>query len=164
MSRTCDLRGEPRPLRVAKVRDTAIIPTRKNPTDAGIDFYSDEDSFILKPFEMILVRTGISVEVPKGWMLLLKPKGRSNHLVGAGVVDAGYEPGEIVVKLFNPTKFNIPIPRGSAIAQGVLVSVSTREIVETTLDVLGDKELGRSGSGKILEQVSMPFKSNLEIE
>ena len=33
-------------------------------------------------------------------MLEIRPKGRNNHLVGSGIVDAGYQ-GEILVKVVN---------------------------------------------------------------
>ena len=43
----------------------------------------------------------MTVEIPAGYVGLVKPKGRNDHLLGAGVVDAGYQ-GEILVKVVNP--------------------------------------------------------------
>ncbi len=139
------------------------MPSRKNETDAGIDLYSNEPSFILKSLDMRLVRTGVTIEIPKGYMMLLKPKGRSNYLVGAGVIDAGYEPGEIMIKLSNPTEFSIPIPSGDPIAQGVLIKIETPELELVDIEELSTDSF-RSGSGKILEQRSLPFKAFEEQE
>lgn len=45
----------------AKIRPTAIIPTKKD-EDAGYDFYScfEEDLFIIEPYQTRLVPTGIA--------------------------------------------------------------------------------------------------------
>lgn len=116
---------------VFRLNDDIKLPRRKNPTDAGMDFFAPYD-IVLEPNTMKVVRTGVVVVVPEGYMLLIKPRGRSIHLVGAGVIDAYYHPGEILIKVVNPTKETIVIRKGEGFAQGILVPIVTPEIVEIT--------------------------------
>jgi len=137
-------------VKATKLKEDALIPTRKNPTDAGMDFYA-HGNYIIEPHGFKIVKTGVSVEIPEGYMLLLKPKGKNNWLIGAGVVDAYYEPGEIMFKIFNIFDRPIAIKHGDPIGQGVFVKIATPEIVEV-------KELEakseRSGKGGIVTQVT----------
>lgn len=137
-------------IRVAKIFSNATLPTRKHSTDAGMDFYAYGDYLILRQQEAI-IRTGISVEVPEGYMLLIKPKGSNSHLVGSGVVDAHYEPGEILIRVVNYTEYGIFITDDDPIAQGVLMPVVTPEIVEVPLEDFQAELYERSGKGTILD-------------
>ena len=146
-------------VRVAKLREDAILPRRKNPFDAGMDFFTPYD-VVLEPGDLKIIRTGITVEVPEGYVLLLFPKGRNNHLLGGGVIDAYYQPGEILVKVVNPTNEAIVLKRGSGIAQGIFFRIPTPEIIEVSvqeiLQSLEDKidyVSNRSGKGGIVEQL-----------
>lgn len=133
----------------------AKVPSRKNPTDAGIDIYALEE-IIVEAHSFAIVRTGISLETPKGYVLLIKPKGRSNHLVGAGVVDPGYFPGEILVKIANPTAVPKHIGKGEAIAQVLVLPMETPELFEVSLNTkyLQQSETWyRSGKGGIVTEL-----------
>ncbi len=135
-------------VKFAKLDERAILPKRKNPADAGIDFFTPYD-IVLEPGDMKIIRTYITVEIPEGYMLLLKPKGRSRHLVGSGVVDAYYHPGEILVRIANPTKERIILKRGDGIAQGIFIPIATPELVEVDVEELSKKVNERSGKGYI---------------
>ena len=135
-------------IRVAKIREDGILPRRKNPTDAGIDFYAPYD-VILYPHEEKVVNTFITIEVPEGYMFLLKPKGSSRHLVGGGVVDAFYQPGSVMFRLFNPTNETLVYRKGSAIGQGIFIKIETPEIKEVSIKEL-ENDHPRSKSGGIL--------------
>jgi dUTP pyrophosphatase len=115
-------------IKVAKVDKSAILPTRKFPTDAGMDVYALFNTLVL-PHSNALVRTGITVEIPQSYFGLLKPKGRAIHLVGAGVVDESYQ-GEIIVRVFNPTEQMISFLAGQPVAQLIIVPVVCPQIVE----------------------------------
>src|SRR3990172_3230211 len=56
-------------IRVAKLYDNAILPNRKNPTDAGMDLYAWFDDYhrmaIIHPHSFTIIHTGISIEIPK---------------------------------------------------------------------------------------------------
>jgi len=84
-------------LKFARVNAQAAAPTRKHPADAGVDVYASEDVRI-PPFSCRVVPTGLTCEVPQGTLLQVWPKSRHDHLVGAGVIDAGYQ-GEIKIKV-----------------------------------------------------------------
>ncbi|MCH4161295.1 dUTP diphosphatase [Bifidobacterium sp.] len=73
--------------------------------DAGADLRTTED-FTLRPFERVLVPTGVAIALPSGFVALVHP--RSGLAVRQGVtvlnapgtIDAGYR-GEIKVPLIN---------------------------------------------------------------
>jgi len=137
-------------VRYAKLNENAKAPFRKNPTDAGLDFYSLED-VVVPAHSMKILHTGITIEIPRGYCLLMKPKSRNNHLVGAGIIDAYYEPGEVLVKVVNISDNELKINAGDGIAQGVFISIYTPEIEEVEVSHLINMS-SRSVSGGILTQ------------
>ena len=92
-----NLEGKSTMLKFAKLDPRAVSPGRKHPEDAGIDVYALEACSVA-PFSHKVLRTGVTFDVPAGTFLLVKPKGRNNHLTGSGVIDAGYQ-GEILIKV-----------------------------------------------------------------
>jgi len=137
-------------LRIARLRPDAQIPTRKHPADAGLDLYAVE-TVTLAPHAVGIVPTGITVDIPEGVVGLVKPKGRSNHLLGAGVVDAGYQ-GEILVKVVNPSTQPLTFLPGDAVGQLVLLPVLTPAVEEVGLDQVHPQTSARAGGGGIVEQ------------
>ena len=135
-------------IKVAKLREDAILPTRKHPDDAGIDFYSVESVWI-QPNNFKIVKTGITVEIPKGYVGLMKPKSRSNFLLGAGVIDAGYQ-GEIQIKVANVGLGTLAIAYGDAIAQMLIVPVETPAVEEVPLSGIHQEASERGATGGIL--------------
>jgi len=77
-------------MRVAKLREGAKIPTKNHPDDAGWDLYSFGEYYI-PGSNFRSIPTGVTIDIPRGIVGLIKPKGRSNYLIGAGVVDSGYQ-------------------------------------------------------------------------
>ena len=135
-------------IKAAKLREDAILPTRKHPDDAGIDFYSVESVWI-QPNNFKIVKTGITVEIPKGYVGLMKPKSRSNFLLGAGVIDAGYQ-GEIQIKVANVGLGTLTIAYGDAIAQMLIVPVETPAVEEVPLSGIHQEASERGATGGIL--------------
>jgi len=135
---------------VARLRSDATLPTRKHPADAGLDVYAVEP-VIIPAHQFAIVPTGITIEIPAGYVGILKPKGRSNHLLGAGVVDAGYQ-GEILVKVANLTNDPLLIASGDAVGQMVILPVFTPAVVEVTLDEIHTEKTTRAGTGGIVDQ------------
>ena len=135
-------------IKAAKLREDAILPTRKHPDDAGIDFYSVESVWI-QPNNFKIVKTGITVEIPKGYVGLMKPKSRSNFLLGAGVIDAGYQ-GEIQIKVANVGLGTLTIAYGEAIAQMLIVPVETPAVEEVPLSGIHQEASERGATGGIL--------------
>jgi len=137
-------------LKIAKLVPDATMPTRKHPEDAGIDLYASQ-AIIIPPFSQRIVSTGITIELPEGTVGLLKPKGRSNHLLGAGVVDAGYQ-GEILVKIFNPINEELNIKIGDAIGQLLIIPILTPVVSEVELSEIHQNNSQRGDTGGIVTQ------------
>ena len=137
-------------IRVARLRPDAILPDRKHPQDAGLDLYAVETTSV-PPHSFAIVPTGVTIEIPAGLVGLIKPKGRSNHLMGAGVVDAGYQ-GEILVKVSNPSNDPLSFSPGDAIGQMILLPVLTPQVEETPLAEIHVERSARGGSGGIVSQ------------
>ncbi|MEW6504198.1 MAG: hypothetical protein AB1457_09600 [Chloroflexota bacterium] len=137
-------------IRIARLRENAYLPTRKHPEDAGLDFYAVERVEI-PPHEFGIVPTGIGVQIPAGYVGLLKPKGRSNHLLGAGVVDAGYQ-GEILIKVANPTDQPLIFEAGDAVGQLLILPIFTPHVEEISPEEFNQTTTARGASGGIVDQ------------
>lgn len=137
-------------LRAARLHPNAKLPTRKHPQDAGVDLYS-LDAAIIAPHSAAILPTGITLEIPAGYVGLLKPKGRSDHLLGSGVVDAGYQ-GEILIKVVNPYDRPLEIPAGGALGQLLLIPIVTPAVEEVPPEEIHAQSSSRGGSGGIVDQ------------
>jgi len=134
-------------LRFSRLSPNAVVPERKHPTDAGVDVFASETVRIC-PFSYRVVHTGVTFEVPVGTMLEIRPKGRNNHLIGAGVVDAGYQ-GELLVKVVNYSWKPLHIHQGEAIAQLVQLPVLCEVVEEVPLEEIHLQSSERGGEGGI---------------
>lgn len=141
-------------IRIARLRPDAFLPTRKHSADAGLDVYAVEATPVA-PHSFAIVPTGITVEILDGYVGLLKPKGRNNHLLGAGVVDAGYQ-GEILVKVANPTDQPVVFGPGDAVGQLVILPVLTPAVEEVEQAVIHRQKTTRGGAGGIVSQHKAP--------
>ena len=116
--------------------NVGIVPTRGHPTDAGLDIYAAEDSY-LAPIDgaicegrrerldthRVTIGTGIKVQIPPGMCLLLWDRSGLSAKHGlhrvAGVIDSSYR-GEIKIALVNLSHISHHIKRGDRIAQAIL--------------------------------------------
>ncbi len=137
-------------VRVRRLDDRALLPTRAHSGDAGLDLYA-LDGAVLEPGERASVATGIAVEIPDGQAGLVLPRSglAARHgiaLVNApGLIDAGYR-GEIRVLLLNTDRSEAwRLEAGDRIAQLVLVRVETPEVTE--VEALASSERGHGGFG-----------------
>lgn len=137
-------------IRIARLRADAYLPTRKHAEDAGMDLYAAERVEI-PPHQFGIVPTGIGVQIPAGFVGLLKPKGRSNHLLGAGVVDAGYQ-GEILIKVANPSDEPLVFEPGDAVGQLLILPILTPQIEEISVAEFLKNSTARGASGGIVDQ------------
>ena len=134
-------------LKFARLDPNAKAPARKHPADAGVDVYALTDAF-LWPFSYRNLHTGVTFEIPSGSMLEVRPKGRNNHLIGSGVIDAGYQ-GEIVVKVVNYSWKPMRIHKGDAIAQLVQLPVICETVEESDPASIHAQKSARGGTGGI---------------
>lgn len=106
--------------------DNAFPPTRAYPLDAGLDIFTPKDVTI-KPNSYSVIDTGVHVEIPTGYVGMLKSKSGLNikyDIVGEGVIDAGYT-GSLVAKLYNHGKAVKRFSRGDKIIQLVILPIVT---------------------------------------
>jgi dUTP diphosphatase len=137
-------------LRVAKLKDGAVLPTRAHGGDAGLDLYAC-DAAHLGPGERWSVGTGVAVEVPEGHAGLVLPRSglaREHGIAlvnSPGLIDAGYR-GEVRVLLLNTDPAEIfRVEAGDRIAQLVIAPVAPAEPVEA--EALGESARGEGGFG-----------------
>ncbi|WP_334122267.1 dUTP diphosphatase [Glutamicibacter sp.] len=126
------------------------VPNYAHPSDAGADLHARE-GLVLEPGERALVRTGIALAIPHGYVGLVHPRSglATKHgitVVNApGTVDAGYR-GEIMVTLLNTDKAEaFTINRGDRIAQLVIQKVKQAQFIE--VDSLEETARGAGGFG-----------------
>lgn len=141
-------------LRVRRLDDRAVLPTRAHAGDAGLDLHA-LDGATLAPGERAAIATGIAVEIPAGHAGLVLPRSglalrHGVALVNApGLIDSGYR-GELRVLMLNTDRaVAFRIAAGDRIAQLVVVPVETVSIVETeelSVSARGAGGFGSSGN------------------
>lgn len=145
-------------LKVKKLTEDAIIPTRAYKTSLAYDLFSNFDMKILLEGARNLrmpviakVRTGIAMEFPKGYGGKIECRsslGKLGVSILGGVIDEDYR-GEIMVMLMIQSPELYPeIKKGDKIAQLILVQTPTfeiEEVSELSSTDRGDQGFGSSG-------------------
>lgn len=136
-------------VKFVKLKEDAQIFEYKTEGAACADIYSVED-IILPPFKVVLVPTGISVELPKDYEMKIRPRsGLSLKGVlvanAEGTIDEDYR-GEIAVLLLNVNSTPYTIAKGDRIAQAAIQKVIKAEYIETTNLTTTDRGVGGFGS------------------
>ena len=134
---------------IKRLTDTAMLPTRAHVGDAGLDLHAD-DTTEIPAGEWRLVKTGLSVAVPVGYVAWVCPrsglalKQGVSVLNAPGNVDAGYR-GEIGVILVNHSSESFKVVHSDRIAQLVMTPVLLDEFHE--VDELPPSSRGAGGFG-----------------
>jgi dUTP diphosphatase len=138
------------------------LPAYAHPGDAGADLLAAEDVEIA-PGDRRLVRTGVAIELPEGYVGLVHPRSGLAVKLGVtvlnapGTVDAGYR-GEILVNLVNHDRAaTAKISRGDRIAQLVVQRVERarfHQVAELTDSARGAGGHGSTGGHAVLAQQS----------
>lgn len=135
-------------LKVKKLNPEAKLPTKGHPGDAGIDFYA-LDAVIFPPNEQRNVKTGITLEIPEGYVGLIWDKSSVSFQKGlkimGGVIDAGYR-GEIIMSLYNTSTTEQVLEKGHKIAQMIIQKFEDCEIKEVHTVTDSVRGEGREGS------------------
>lgn len=129
-----------------KLDPGAYMPKRAHATDAGLDLRSPVNEFV-PSFESAIIDTGVHVEIPEGYVGMLKSKSGLNvqhGITNEGVIDSGYT-GSIVVKLYNHTPHGYYIEKGDKISQLVILPIITPTL--ELVDELEPTERGENGFG-----------------
>lgn len=134
-------------IKIKKLVPEAIIPSYSLPGDAGMDMYSVEDA-VIEAGERKLISTGISIELPEGFVSLVWDKSgialKKGIKTMGGVIEHTYR-GEYKIILFNTSKEKFEIKKGDKIAQVLIQPIVTAEIEE--VEELSDSVRGKGGFG-----------------
>ena len=114
----------------------ASIPEYKSEGSAGADVFACVESPVtLKPGEIILIPTGIFIELPQGYEAQIRPRSglALNHgitlLNSPGTIDSDYR-GEIKIILVNFGKKPFVVEHGMRIAQMVFCRVYRGDFID----------------------------------
>lgn len=135
-------------------KSTNPLPGYSTELSAGMDiraFLTDE--IVLKPFQRVLVPTGLFIELPEGFEAQIRPRSglALKHGISVlntpGTIDADYR-GEIGVILINLSQDDFVIKNGERICQMIIArhekaSWNNVEILEET--VRGAGGFGHTG-------------------
>ena len=119
-------------LKVKKLNTEAKLPTHGHPGDAGMDFYTIDD-VVFAPGAQSSVHTGVSIEIPEGYVGLVWDKSSISFNKGlkvmGGVIDASYR-GEVIMNLLNVTDHEVVLPKGHKVAQMLIQKFEHCDILE----------------------------------
>jgi dUTP pyrophosphatase len=133
-------------VQIKKLVDNAIIPAYQTPHSAGFDLHSIED-YTIQSGERALIKTGLSLALPEGFELQIRPRSGIAYKHGItvlntpGTVDSDYR-GEVMVLLINHSNDEFVIQEGERIAQGVI-----NEIIQASFDVVDQLSETSRGAG-----------------
>jgi dUTP pyrophosphatase len=140
-------------LRVARLDPSAVLPSRANSGDAGLDLHAVE-RVTLQPGGRASVGTGLAVEIPPGHAGLVLPRSglAAKHGIGfvnsPGLIDSGYR-GEVRILLINTDRAEpFEVQPGDRIAQLLVapfVDADPVEVSELNESLRGAAGFGSSG-------------------
>ena len=130
------------------------IPKYETLLSAGMDLRANlEESIVLKPFQRLVVKTGLFISLQQGYEAQIRPrsglalKKGITVLNSPGTIDADYR-GEIGVILINLSDSDFEINTGDRIAQMIIAKHETIEweaVDKLDDSVRGDKGFGSTG-------------------
>lgn len=132
-----------------KLNENAVLPSFANEGDAGLDICSVQD-LVLEPGKRALVKTGVAIQLPKGWEAQVRSRSGLAYKHGVvvlnspGTIDEPYR-GEIGVILINHGEEPYSISVGDRIAQ--LVLRRTEDVIPVFVDELTETNRGTGGFG-----------------
>ena len=143
-------------VKVKKLDDRAILPTYGSAYAAGADLYAliEGESLMVGAGETVLVRTGLSVEIPEGYVGLIYARSGLATKKGlapankVGVIDSDYR-GEVKVALFNQSGEDQIILAGERVAQLVIapyLAVEYEQAEELSSTIRGEGGFGSTGN------------------
>ena len=163
---------KPLNLKIKRLTETAILPTKAHETDACFDIYADipdeeyEDSMIsvseymwqsvykkstvIKPHQTVLIPTGFATEIPHGfWGAIFARSGLSSKqglrpAQGVPVIDEPYR-GQWMIPLHNDSEETRVIHHGDRICQFMLLPYFDTTITE--VEELDSTDRGEDGFG-----------------
>ncbi|GAB2303729.1 hypothetical protein Dimus_038950 [Dionaea muscipula] len=134
-------------LKVKKLSDKAILPSRASPLSAGYDISSAIETKVPARGKAF-VATDLSIGIPDGTYARIAPRSglawKHSIDVGAGVIDADYR-GPVGVILFNHSDVDFEVKVGDRIAQLIIEKIMTPDVVD--VEDLDSTARGAGGFG-----------------
>lgn len=136
-----------------KVLDNSItLPKYETVSSAGMDIraFIPEGKIEIEPQERKLIRTGLCLEIPKGYEVQIRPrsglalKNGITVLNSPGTIDADYR-GELRIILINHSADRFSITNEMRIAQMVVAQFSRVDLLE--VENLSETDRGEGGFG-----------------
>jgi|TARA_B110000211_G_scaffold163779_1_gene184901 dUTP pyrophosphatase len=138
-------------IQIKKLSNSVSTPKYETAGSSGMDVAAHiEDNIIINPGEKALVSTGLSISIPVGYEVQIRPrsglaaKKSITVLNSPGTIDADYR-GEIKVILINLGKEKFVVKNGERIAQMVVCPVIQASLDE--VNELSDTARGVGGFG-----------------
>ena len=138
-------------INIKLLNEKAIIPTYGSTYSAGADLYACiDDKIIINPSETKFINTGISFEIPVGFVGLVYARSSLGCKKGlapsnkVGVIDSDYR-GELIVALHNHSEESHEINPNDRIAQIVFTPYLKGNF--NIVNDLNDTERGTGGFG-----------------
>jgi dUTP pyrophosphatase len=127
------------------------LPSYSTEGSSGMDIRAAvNEPFVIRKNEVVLIPTNISVEIPEGYEIQVRPRSglAARHGIGIlnapGTIDSDYR-GEIKIILFNFSKDDFIINRGDRIAQ-IILSKFYKAVFDET-EELNESRRGSGGFG-----------------
>jgi len=134
-------------IRFKKLNNNAIAPKFNGVGDAGMDIYSDSD-VLVEPSKVVAVPTGISMELPEGYVALVWDRSglaiKNGIKTMGGVIDSGFR-GEVKVIMTNLSDKELKLEKGSRVAQMIIQRYEVPEV--ELVEDLSESERGDGGFG-----------------
>ena len=129
----------------------AVVPSYETLGSAGADIRAFlEESVTIKPFERVMIPTGLKFEIPLGYEMQIRPrsglaaKSGITVLNTPGTIDSDYR-GEVKIILINLGKYDFIVNNGDRIAQAVIAPVTQGKF--TFVNELSSTSRGEGGFG-----------------
>lgn len=136
-------------VKIKRIDKTLPLPKYETAGAVAFDVLVRETT-IIEPNAIGRVPVNVIIEIPKGYMLLLKDRSSTAMKKGLictpGFIDQDYcgEKDEIMLQFYNFQKIPVTIERGERLGQAAFVRVDIAEWEET--DVISKKSRGGFGS------------------
>ena len=143
-------------LRICRLDPGVPLPAYATTGAAGFDLAAAED-LVVRPYQVVLVRTGLVIEVPPDHFLGVFARSstplRRGLIVanGVGVVDSDYSgpADEVKIQVLNVTDGDVQVRRGDRLAQGIVLPaprVTWHEVAASDLGTASRGGFGATGT------------------
>ena len=133
-----------------KLDEGAIVPTYAHETDACADLYAADDMTIPAHTFSNMIRTGVHIALPEGWMAMIFPRSSigantPNRLSNSvGIIDSEYR-GQLGVLYDNLSNSDYEIKAGDRVAQ--MLVMPSYKFKADVVDILPASDRGEGGFG-----------------